>query len=155
MQQGGAHMDNKDYILSQIDRIETAITLGENAMKTASSLRGLFGRQAMEARKGHSGSPDFSRDAFMVFDANDTVVQVARLKLQLSEFKQSMINIKIENDKLMLEGGYLPLIDDSIKEIFLSNTLCRMGAKDAAATQVLGESVDKLNVLKKELEAML
>ena len=148
-------MDNKDYILSQIDRIDTAVTLGENAMKTAASLRGLFGKQAMEARKGHSGSPDFSRDAFMVFDANDTVVQVARLKLQLSEFKQSMITVKIENDKLMLEGGYLPLIDDSIKEIFLSNTLCRMGAKDAAATQVLGESIEKLKVLKTELQEMI
>lgn len=148
-------MNDKDYILSQIDRINTAITLGENAMKTASSLRGLFGRQAMEARKGHSGSPDFSRDAFMVFDANDTAVQVARLKLQLTEFKKSMINIKIENDQLMLEGGYLPLIDDSIKEIFLSNTLCRMGAKDAAATQVLGESVEKLKALKTELQALL
>ncbi len=148
-------MNDKDYILSQIDRIDTAITLGENAMKTASSLRGLFGRQAMEARKGHSGSPDFSRDAFMVFDANDTAVQVARLKLQLTEFKKSMINIKIENDQLMLEGGYLPVIDDSIKEIFLSNTLCRMGAKDAAATQVLGESVEKLKALKTELQALL
>lgn len=148
-------MNDKDYILSQIDRIDTSITLGDNAMKTASSLRGLFGRQAMEARKGHSGSPDFSRDAFMVFDANDTAVQVARLKLQLSEFKQSMINIKIENDKLMLDGGYLPLIDDKIKDIFLSNTLCRMGAKDAAATDILRESIEKLQELKQGLQAMI
>lgn len=148
-------MDNKDYILSQIDRIDTAVTLGENAMKTAASLRGLFGRQTMEQRKGTSGSPDFSRDAFMVFDANDTVVQVARLKLQLTEFKKSMINIKIENDQLMLEGGYLPLIDDSIKEIFLSNTLCRMGAKDAAATEILQESLEKLQKLKTRLQEMI
>lgn len=148
-------MNDRDYILSQIDRIDTAITLGENAMKTASSLRGLFGRQAMEARKGHSGSPDFSRDAFMVFDANDTAVQVARLKLQLTEFKKSMINIKIENDQLMLDGGYIRVIDDKIIDIFLSNTLCRMGAKDAAATAVLRESIEKLEELKKELGAML
>lgn len=148
-------MNDKDYILSQIDRIDTSITLGENAMKTAASLRGLFGRQTMEQRKGTSGSPDFSRDAFMVFDANDTVVQVARLKLQLTEFKKSMINIKIENDQLMLEGGYLPLIDDSIKEIFLSNTLCRMGAKDAAATEILQESLEKLQKLKTGLQEMI
>lgn len=148
-------MDNKDYILSQMDRIDTAITLGENAMKTAQSLRGLFGRQTMEMRKGHSGSPDFSRDAFMVFDANDTAVQVARMKLQLTEFKKSMINIKIENDQLMLDGGYLRVIDDKIIDIFLSNTLCKMSAKDAAATDVLRESVDKLKALKGELAAML
>ena len=91
----------------------------------------------------------------MVFDANDTVVQVARLKLQLTEFKKSMINIKIENDQLMLEGGYLPLIDDSIKEIFLSNTLCRMGAKDAAATEILQESLEKLQKLKTRLQEMI
>lgn len=65
-----------------------------------------------------------------------------------------MIAINIENDQLLLNGGYLPVIDQKIAGVFLANTLCKLKARDATTTVVISQSVQILQELKEALTAL-
>jgi hypothetical protein len=147
-------MSANTYIQEQIARVDQAIALGEKALSTANSIHGLFRQSDSEKTSKVSQSYAFSQDTFKYFDINDAQEQVARLQLQLTEFKKSMIAIKIENDQLLLNGGYLPVIDQKIAGVFLANTLCKLKARDATTTVVISQSVQILQELKEALTAL-
>ncbi len=148
-------MNRETYINNQLKSMDEALVLGRKALDMAEDIQELYCGPAGQRGEGVSEKTAFSRDTFRYFDANDAQQDMARLKLQLNGFKQRMIDIKIENDKLLLEGGYLAEIDREISGIFLKNTLCKLQAQDEKTVPVIREAVETLQKLRDSIAEQL
>ena len=148
-------MDRETYIRNQIKAMEEALFLGRKALESAEDIQEIFCGPAGQRGEGVSEQTAFSRDTFRYFDANDAQQDMAQLKLQLTAFKQRMIDIKKANDDYLLEGGFIAEIDRVIAAIFLKNTLCKLQAQEEKTVPVIREAVEMLEELKASVEAML
>ncbi len=148
-------MDWETYIRNQIKAMDEALFLGRKALETAEDIQEIFCGPAGQRGEGVSEQTAFSRDTFRYFDANDAQQDMAQLKLQLTRFKQRMIDIKKANDDFLLEGGFLPEIDREIAGIFLKNTLCKLQAQEEKTVPVLREAVESLQKLRDSIASRL
>ena len=145
-------MKESAYLQEQIAALDQAIMTGLRARKTAKGLREFFVTQ--EKQLGDvSGS--FSQDTLKYFDANNAFRELQTLQIQLGEMKKQLIDIKIANDKLLYEGGYLLFIDQAISSIFLKPTLCKLKAQDDNAPKIIDVTIEEMQVLQDRLKAML
>ena len=145
-------MKESTYLQEQIAALDQAIMTGLRARKTAKGLREFFVTQ--EKQLGDvSGS--FSQDTLKYFDANNAFRELQTLQIQLGEMKKQLIDIKIANDKLLYEGGYLLFIDQAISSIFLKPTLCKLKAQDDNAPKIIDATIEEMQVLQGRLKAML
>ncbi|MBE6010192.1 MAG: hypothetical protein E7236_06015 [Lachnospiraceae bacterium] len=141
-------MTNTAYVEEQIQRIDKAIRLAERTRDLSLELRRFSQESAKDVDvKGD----DFAEDTLKYFDTSFSQGQIERLRLNLNDLKKKLIEIKIKNDELLFEGGFLLCIDQKIDDIFLSNTLCLMKPSDAKALAVMDDTIAKL----KELRGML
>ncbi len=146
-------MTESAYLQAQIKALDEAIMTGLRARKTAKSLRGFFPSQDKEAGELAGGS--FSQDTLKYFDANNAFRELQTLQIQLGEMKKQLIDIKIANDRLLYEGGYLLFIDQAISSIFLKPTLCKLKAQDANAPKIIDVTIEEMQILQDRLKAML
>lgn len=138
-------MANTAYIDEQIKRIDKAIKLAERTRDLSIELRRFSQESAKEVDvKGD----DFAEDTLKYFDTSFSQGQIERLRLNLNDLKKKLIEIKIKNDELLFEGGFLLCIDQQIDDIFLSNTLCLMKPSDSKALAVMDDTIGKLNELR-------
>ena len=141
-------MTNETYINEQIKRIDKAIKLAERTRDLSIELR-KFSQQTQ--KNADVKGDDFAEDTLKYFDTSYTQGQIERLHLNLDDLKKKLIEIKIKNDELLFEGGFLLCIDKKIDDIFLSNTLCLMQPNDAKALEVMDDTITKLKELREEL----
>lgn len=140
-------MKQETYIRFQLDNINEAISLGKTALDSAKSLQGRFGNRDTNTEEADS----FERDSLKFYDFNDAIKLLEWMPVQLKDFKNQMIEIKIANDKMLLEGGFIPAIDKEIAHIFLSHTLCKMKAMDPTTIEAIQDAINTLEKLKGEL----
>lgn len=141
-------MANTEYINEQIKRIDKAIKLAERVRDLSIELR-RFSQQSQKS--ADVKEDDFAEDSLKFFDTSYSQGQIERLHLNLDDLKKKLIEIKIKNDELLFEGGFLLSIDKKIGDIFLSNTLCLMQPNDAKALEVMDDTITKLKELREEL----
>lgn len=141
-------MKPEEYARKQIRGISEAITAARNVYKTAEEIRELGSRKNLGPV---SEEEDFSRDTFKYFDANDAQGQVEGLRLQILDLKRHLINIKVENDKALLNGEFLFVIDRKIAEIFMDHSLSRLKAVDGRVLEVMKSVIRELTELKDQL----
>ncbi len=150
-------MDKNTYLNDQIKRLDAAIASGERALLSAKNIHELFfssGSISSDKTVGPDPEVQSIQDTLMFFDANDIQGQFEMLKLQLRDYKRHMVSIKMINDEYLVEGGFLKIIDDSIQEIFLSTTFCKLDAHDEIAAKNIENSIQKLTDLRDKLAKM-
>lgn len=151
-------MDRNNYLSDQIKKLDAAIGSGERALITAKTLHELyFNTTNVSTAKAGEADRDAQaiEDTLMFFDANDIQGQFEMLNLQLRDFKRHMAKIKIVNDELLVEGGFVKIIDDVIQDIFLSTTFCKLDPHDEVASKNIQSSIDKLTGLRNALVDMI
>ena len=146
-------MTEKEYIKDQIKALDQAIMTGLRARKTAKSLRGFF--FSKDNKPDEPGGDSFSQDTLKYYDANNAFRELQTLQIQLGEMKKQLIDIKINNDKLLYEGGYLLFIDQAISSIFLKPTLCKLKAQDENTPKIIDVTIEEMQMLQDRLKAML
>ncbi|MCR5665696.1 MAG: hypothetical protein K6G01_02600 [Eubacterium sp.] len=102
-----------------------------------------------------SGTSSFAEDTFMYFDTNDLQGEIQTLRLLIDNLKRTLIDIKTQNDRRLLHGGFISCVDREIAEMFLSTTLCKLQATDKKTITVLDEIIQKIEQLKKDVETSL
>ncbi len=143
-------MTENEYLTLQQDNIETALRHGRELLRISESLHGVANDANAEKTETDS-SLGYMRDAFKYYDFNDSAVALSRETAVLNRFKQSLIDIKIANDRMLLEGGYRKEIDETIAGVFLSHTLCKIKIIDKNVLDTVVDALDKLETLKQEL----
>lgn len=143
-------MEKTAYITEQTRRIDSAIRKAQRARDIALELRQF---SAEEQQASDNGEDDFAEDTLKYFDTSFSQGQVEQLRLSLNELKKKLIEIKISNDQLLFEGGFLLFIDQKIGDIFLSNTLCLLQPSDQNALAVMDDTIAKLEELRSMVEA--
>ena len=140
-------MTREIYTGMQLQNIEEAIEYGKRALDTA---RGLQMNTGM--KKDNDPVNSFSEDTLKYFDANEAFKQVECLSLQFRELKSRLIEIKIQNDRLLLDGGFIPSIDHDIADVFLRNVLCRMNPIDPKLPEAVKDVIETLENIKESLQ---
>lgn len=142
-------MENTAYRTGQISRIDAALKLAQQARDISKELHTFSAesRQNTDAKQD-----DFAEDSLKYFDTSYSQGQVERLRLKLNDLKKQLIEIKVSNDQLLFEGGFLLCIDQKIDDIFLSNTLCLLQASDENAKHVMDDTITKLTELRALVE---
>ncbi len=142
-------MEKATYIQEQMKRIDSAVKIAHRAKEISSEIHDFFqnSQKAVTPK-----AEDFAEDTFKYFDTNYVQGQLEKLRLSLDDLKKKLIEVKIENDKLLFEGGFLLCIDKKIDDIFLSNTLCLLQADDDNTSRIMDDTITKLTDLKAELE---
>lgn len=143
-------MTKETYLNLQRANLDQAIKLGKIALNTAYSIQTLFKNKDVSNPK----DIDFTRDSLKYYDMNDALKQLEWMHLQLKDFKHEMIEIKIANDKMLLEGGFVVSIDRDIAAVFLNHVLCKMDAMDPNTIVAIQDALNTLEQLKKELNEM-
>lgn len=133
------------YYKKQLQNLHDAVNYGKRALDIAKSMQLYYD----EARKDEA--KEKSQDVFRYFDSNDAIEQGEWLQLQIKDLKNKMIEVKMENDKLLLDGGFVRCIDSEITNMFLKNTLCKMKAMDPRTMEILEETVKALEALFEEV----
>ncbi len=146
-------MTESAYLREQIAAIDQAIMTGLRARKTAKSLRDFFSSKNRELKSTEDSS--FSQDTLKYYDANNALRELQTLQIQLGEMKKQLIDIKINNDKLLYEGGYLLFIDQAISSIFLKPTLCKLKAQDENTPKIIDVTIEEMQILQDRMKAML
>lgn len=143
-------MGNSAYIEEQLKRIDSAIRKATRARNTALEIQ----QFSSESKKPETaGKDDFAEDTLKVFDTSYSQGQIETLRLGLNDLKKKLIEIKIANDELLFEGGFLFCIDQIIDDIFLSNTLCLLQANDNNTKSIMDDTIEKLNELRVQVAA--
>ncbi len=143
-------MTEKEYVTLQQSNIDKAITLGKELLRVSADLHGVADDANADTTSNDSTS-SYMRDAFKYYDFNTSAADLYREPALLNDFKQSLIDIKIANDKMLFEGGYRKDLDEAISRIFLSHTLCKIKLIDE---KVLETVVDALETLEKMKAAL-
>ncbi len=143
-------MTQEEYLALQQQNIETAITLGRSLLRVSAGLHGVAA-DASEEVSANQAAKGYIRDAFQYYNFNDSAAAISREPALLNQFKQSLIDIKIANDKMLYEGGYRKDVDDAISRIFLSHTLCKIKIIDKAVLDAVVDALGVLEQLKAEL----
>ncbi len=129
------------YYKMQLQNLHDAVNYGKRALEIAKNMQVYYDEARADKEK------ETSQDVFRYFDSNDAIEQGEWLQLQIKDLKNKMIEVKMENDKLLLDGGFVRCIDSEITEMFLKNTLCKMKAMDPQTMAVLKETVENLEKL--------
>lgn len=145
-------MTESEYLREQIAALDQAIMTGLRARKTARSLRDFF---SFRNNAKDNANENFSQDTLKYYDANNALRELQTLQIQLGEMKKQLIDIKIANDRLLYEGGYLLFIDQAISSIFLKPTLCKLKAQDEYAPKIIDVTIEEMQVLQDRMKAML
>lgn len=143
-------MEKTAYINEQIKRIDSAIRKTQRARDIALELRQF---SAGDQHGGETPKDSFAEDTLKYFDTSFSQGQVEQLRLCLDDLKKKLIEIKISNDQLLFEGGFLLFLDQKIGDIFLSNTLCLLKPSDQNALAVMDDTIKKLEELRSMVEA--
>ncbi len=144
-------MTQEEYLTLQCTNIERSLTLGRELLRVSASLHGVA-NDAFAEKENNDSAKGYLRDAFQYYSFNDSAVELAREPELLNKFKQSLIDIKIENDKMLFEGGYRKDIDEAISNIFLSHTLCKIRLIDRAVLDTVVDALQVLEKMKSELK---
>lgn len=139
-------MTQETYMQLQLSNLDTAIELGKSTLESALSLQALNGN--------NPDSDTFSMDSLKYYDFSDALKQLQWMQSRLKDFKNIMIEIKISNDKMLLDGGFIASIDREITHVFLSHVLCKMDALDPRTVEAIQDAIQTLEKLKKELSEM-
>lgn len=139
-------MTQETYMQLQLSNLDTAIELGKSTLESALSLQALNGN--------NPDSDTFSMDSLKYYDFSDALKQLQWMQSRLKDFKNIMIEIKISNDKMLLDGGFIDSIDREIAHVFLSHVLCKMDALDPRTVEAIQDAIQTLEKLKKELSEM-
>ena len=139
-------MNKETYRNLQLANIDNAISLGENVIKNSRTLHNLA------ERKDSKGASAFFQDTMKYFSFSDTAAAIEFLPLLIKDFKNQLIEIKIANDKMLLEGGFLSVIDKEIAEIFLQGAFGQEKISVSAAATAAEEAIEILKRLKTEIE---
>lgn len=140
-------MNKETYINLQLANIDHAIDLGNHVIKTSRTL------QNMKNKKDEAGGENaFIQDTMKYFSFNDAAASIEFLPLQLKDFKNQIIEIKIANDKMLLEGGFIPAVDKEIASIFVEGDLGNDRVKISGIADTVENAIVILNRLKGELE---
>ncbi|SDB23915.1 hypothetical protein [Eubacterium oxidoreducens] len=134
-------MDNQQILT----KIEEALQVATTAKYNAATLYDVSDTRASS----------FAQDTFMYFDTNDLQGEIQTLRLLIDNLKRILIDIKTHNDHLLLHGGFLPCVDKQIADMFLSTSLCKLLATDQKTVTILDEIIQKINILKKDVEATI
>ena len=143
-------MGYSEFIAKELQGVEEAIRLAKKARKTTLDLQDFF--NPPKDSDHESALDDFTRDTFKYFDANSAVRQLESLQLQLGDLKEKLIEVKIENDRMLYAGGYLAFIDETIARIFLKNTLCKLLAQNENTPAIIEDSIQELEGLRTRLQ---
>ena len=145
-------MTQEEYIAYQLTNIDKAITTGERLLEVSIRLH----RTCDSVDKSESNDParSYLRDSFMYYDFSDAAAEISGMPELLKEFKNRLISIKIENDKMLLEGGYRKDIDEEIARVFLSHTLCKIAIIDEKVLATVKDALETLHKMKETLEAL-
>ena len=138
-------MTQEAYMKCQRDNIEKALKSGRALLRTSRALHKLCD----EADAGSSAAKkNYLLDAFQYYDFNTAATELSGMPVTLGEFKRDLIDIKIENDKMLLDGGYRKDVDEMIASVFLSHTLCKIQIIDAAVLGAVQDALDMLETMK-------
>ena len=138
-------MKSNTYMEEQLSRIDEAIRIAGQVREISAEGRDFFSTDRVDSTSDAEG---FAEDTFKYFDTSYLQGQVEKLRLGLAELKKKLIEIKIENDQLLFEGGFLLCIDQVINRIFLSNTLCLLQAEEEQTETVMVDTIEKLEELR-------
>ncbi len=126
--------------------IDHAISLGEKVIRNSRTIT------EMKNKKDNSGeASSFLQDSMMYFSFSDTAAALEFLPLLLKDFKNQMIEIKIANDKMLLEGGFVPAVDREIAEIFRPGGLGDTKVDVSKIADDVEAAIEILKRLKEEL----
>lgn len=143
-------MTQELYLNLQLHNIDVAISSAKRALDAARTLQAIFGNK--DTDRQDKGS--FTKDALRYFDSNDAIKQIEWLQLQIKDLKNKLIEIKIENDKMLLEGGFVQAVDRDIAYVFVHHRLCKLQGLDPATVVALQDVIKTLEQLKDELRAV-
>lgn len=143
-------MTQEEYISLQLSNIDKSLVLGRELLRASASLHRVCDDADQEASRKNT-SRNYLLDSLQYFSFNDAAAELSGMPETLKDFKQSLIDIKIANDRMLLEGGYRKDIDESISRVFLSHTLCKIQIIDSKVLGAVKDALDTLENLKKEL----
>lgn len=142
-------MTHEEYIKKQLANIDSAITSAEELLRASANLHRVCDIAEEKENFRKDDASKFFRDSLMYFSFNSAAAELSHEKERLNDFKEKLIEIKLDNDRMLYEGGYRKDIDDAIANTFLSHTLCKVQVIDE---KVLGTVRDAIEMLKKMKE---
>lgn len=142
-------MTQEEYIAKQRENIDEALRQGRELLRASASLHAVCDTADQEESREGAGS--FLRDSLMYFSFNNAAEELASMPDTLRKFKQQLIDIKIANDTMLLEGGYRKDIDEAIARVFLTHTLCKIQIIDQKVLETVKDAIETLEGLKASL----
>lgn len=136
-------MTQQEYLDIQHKNIALAIATGQALLKTSFRLHNTCDSAGRKET--------YSQDLLMYYDFNDAASNLASMPQTLREFKQQAIDIKIENDRQLLHGGYLPEIDTCITGIFEGGVLDHVTTIEQPVLERIREAIALLEELDRNL----
>lgn len=140
-------MERNIYKEIQLNSLNQAIKYSEQAIDTAKALQSLFD-------KDKDSSDSSMADSLKYFDVNNAFAMVEWLQLQIKDLKSKLIEIKVNNDNMLLEGGFIRSIDEEIASVFLRNVFCKIKAMDENTVTALEDVRNTLINLKEEVSLL-
>ena len=135
-------MTQETYIAAQLQNIDTALSMGRRLLDVSARLHRTCD-SADKYENRNDPERNYLRDSLMYYDFSDAAAEITGMPETVKEFKNCLIEIKIANDRMLLEGGFRQDIDEEIARIFVSHALCKIeiidervldAVKDANAT---------------------
>lgn len=143
-------MTQEEYIAKQKANIDQALVSGKELLRASASLHKVCDTADKDATRNDE-KLNYMRDSLQYFDFSSTAAELASMPDTLNTFKKHLIEIKIDNDKMLYEGGYRKDIDETISRIFLSHTLCKIKIIDKAVLDAVRDALAALDELKASL----
>lgn len=148
--EGGTIMTQEAYIELQKQNMDRAIALGKELLRASASLHKVCDTADKDETR-RDEAKNYLRDSLMYFSFNNAATELSSMPTTLTDFKQQLIDIKIANDTMLLEGGYRKDIDEVISTIFLSHRLCKVIIIDEPVLDCVREAIEKVQNLKASL----
>ena len=146
-------MTQSEYIALQIANIDKALVTGKRLLEVSVRLHRTCD-SADKSENRNDSKRNYLQDSLMYYDFNAAVTEISGMPDILKEFKNQLIDIKIANDKMLLEGGYRKDIDEEISRVFLSHTLCKIQIIDEKVLATVKDAIATLEKLKETLKAL-
>lgn len=145
-------MTQDAYITLQQANIDSAIELARNVLKISTHLHSVCDTaDKKEEAKNQDAASAYIRDSLKYFDFNDAVSGLSGMMPALKDLKKKLIEIKIENDKMLMDGGYRDDIDIAIANVFKNGTLWNLKTIEKETLDTIKETISALESLKGKL----
>lgn len=140
-------MTQDAYRTLQLSNIDQAIALAQGLLKTSASLHRVCDTVDKKEENKNAASA-FFQDSLMYFDFNDAVTELSSMPKELKAFKQKLIDIKVANSGMLMNGGYKEDVDKAICSIFAGDVLSNPETIEKEQLDRIKDAIDVLGDLK-------